>query len=358
MKKIRILYIAPTKLEDGFSWLAGFFDSNRFQFSFYGLDQEKSAKRVLAGLFIKTDLCKYDIVITTEYYTTFAISLKLKLMGNKAKNIKQIAYGFNRSRRKLGIGIGFMDKIINSVFQRSDMFLTFSRFEQSLFAKEHDLNPDKFFSTLWSYDLPQFEPGEFSKPTRPYVCFIGRNNRDFEGFARAIDGLDVDGVIIAPSYLSESLDNLKSEHILVYYDRDLNTCIDCIKNSLASVILVNNADVGAGHITMVIAMLLGKTQIISDVPTISDYFVGGVHGITVPLNDTDAVRKAILRLESDADLRAKYEQASKDYALKWFSPKREAFLLEKNIAKLMSNQEFDRYDADWASEYSKLIEKQ
>lgn len=356
MKKIKILKVIPSRVEKNWTWISNFLNADEYQFTFYGLNAEKSLHRIIAGINIKENLLEYDIVITTEYYTTFAINLKLKLLGAKADHIKHIAYGFNRSRRALKSGIGFIDRFIDAVFARSDMVLTFSRFEQSLFVKEHNLNPEKFFSTHWAYALPEISATEFSSRRRPYVCMIGRNNRDFRSFVDAVKDMDLDGVIIAPSYKASEIDVSKIDNISLYHDLDMNTCCDCIKNSFANIILVNDETVGAGHITMVISMLLGKVQIISDVEPINDYFINKIHGLTVPLNDATSVSSALQFLINNPDLKELYENAAKEYAEKWFSPEREAELLKENLDRLISGQKLEQFSKNWQAEYDKLCD--
>ncbi len=351
MDSIRILKIIPAKLRENWSWISEFLDTERYQFTFHGLNKDKSLGRIWGGVFINEDLTDYDVVITNEYFTSFAINLKLKLLGRKADHVKHIAYGFNSSRSLLKTGIFFIDKFINSIFQRTDMFLTFSRYEQALFVKAHDLNIEKFCFTHWAYALPEIESTEFAKSEKPYVCMIGRNNRDFGTFTKALEGLDIDGVIIAPSYLAHELDVEGRENIKLYFDQDMNACSDCIKNALANIVLVNDDTVGAGHITIVISMLLGKTQIISDVEPIEDYFLKNIHGLAVPLQDANAVREAIRELSINEDKRRSFELASIEYARNWFSPQREAERLQINLELLLRGEALCRVDKKWLNAY-------
>ena len=82
----------------------------------------------------------------------------------------------------------------------------------------------------------------------------------------------------------------------------MEECAACVRYSLANVILVKDANRGAGHITAVMGMQFAKPHIFTDVPTLRDYLVPGQHGIGVHLENVTEVTNAMLQLLNDAQL--------------------------------------------------------
>jgi glycosyltransferase involved in cell wall biosynthesis len=84
-------------------------------------------------------------------------------------------------------------------------------------------------------------------------------------------------------------------------------------------VLVTDADRGAGHISAVTAMLLGKPQIFSDVEPLADYLIDDFNGIAVPIGDVGAVAKAIEKLRTNRDLADRLGAEGRSLALQTMS---------------------------------------
>jgi glycosyltransferase involved in cell wall biosynthesis len=130
-----------------------------------------------------------------------------------------------------------------------------------------------------------------------YFCCIGRNNRDWETLARAAEGSGLRMLLVtsrgAVAHLPLPPGTVVREEI------SLDESMRVLEGAKFSVVPILDESTGAGHMTIVSAMLLGKPQIVTRVKTVDDYFFDGVHGISVPARDPEALRDALRRLEGD-----------------------------------------------------------
>ena len=271
----------------------------------------KRWKRLIEAFWSARHVKKYDVIITDEYNNSFVFTL----MGNIIKtNAKNIIIGMNLSGRALKTGISFIDKAISKVFQSLDRVVVHSREEIDLFSNLHAIQKSKIVFSSWGFDAPA-TPGptpNFNAEMPRYFCMIGRNNRDFATFTAALANCDVDGIIVCgkDAKITES----DTDRLRVFRDLSMEECAACVKYSLANVILVNDADCGAGHITAVMGMQFAKPHIFTDVPTLRDYLVPDQHGIGVKLHNVTQVTEAMLVLLNDAPLAARFGQAAQSDA--------------------------------------------
>ncbi len=357
-KKIKILVIASGRVDPDWTWLSKYFDKEKYEWEFCGLDTEKTTKMVSRVFQTGKDLSQYDFVISLGigYCISFAVALRLKILGRKAKDVKHISYSFVQTRRLFITKFTFLNSIINGIFDRSDVFIVHSLIERKILSNAHGLDMRKFIFSHWGYDISTISPTRFSKRTRPYVCCIGRVNRDFKTFVKAIEGLDVDGVLITASYKLATLDVQETAQLKIYTDLDMASCLDCIQNSEVNIILVNHGNSGAGHITLVVSMLMGKVQIITGVETIKEYFIDGIHGYNVSIADEVGVRNAIIDILDDPENTKIKERAARSYADQWLTEKRAAKRLEYVMQCLMRGNDIEPVDQRWQSDYIKLTE--
>lgn len=283
------------------------------------------------------------LVVTTEYIVAWSVGLMFWLTRAPARHV---VVGLNISGRPIQPRRRWMRRLANFAFRRVDLAIVASRPEARIFHALHDIPMRRFAFALWSFDLPSAEGSTFARPARPYFCLIGRNNRDHATFCKALEGLDADGVIVASA--PPAFDPPPNVRVLT--NISFADCIDCIRGSVANVILVNDANRGAGHITIVTAMHCGRPQIISDVDTASDYFIEGEHVLTVPLADPAACRAAMAGLLADPARADRMGAASEAYALRWLTHDRRLQRLEEIQRAWWTDGRFDPIDPDWAAE--------
>jgi glycosyltransferase involved in cell wall biosynthesis len=275
-----------------------------------GVPDASSVARMRGGFSIKNP-SQYDLIVSNEYYLAFGVNLRLLLTGCPAAHI---IWGLNQSRRLLDIK--YSERFVSWVFNRANRVVTHSAHETDLFARVHNIDRCKFRFAHWGYDLPHISETIFSQPrSAPYVCLIGRNNRDIETFCKGLAGTGVRGIIIASGIPDNLLTSIQEFDVEVHQDLDLNACLDCIRNALANVVLVKNDERGAGHITVVSGMLLGKPHIMTRARVLADYCEHNVHGLTVEMHSVDSFRKAVQHLLAHPDVRSNMGRAAREFAI-------------------------------------------
>lgn len=259
----------------------------------------KRWKRIIKAFWSARRVANYDVVITNEYNNAFVFTLVGRILKNNSKNI---IIGMNLSGRALKIGVNTIDNSISNVFKNLTRVVVHSREEIELFVRLHDIPRDKFTFSSWGFDAPKTAGAtkHFNSETPPYFCMIGRNNRDFATFSAALANCDVDGVIVCGK--DEKIATSVTSRLKVFHDLSMAECAACVRYSLANVILVKDANRGAGHITAVMGMQFARPHIFTDVTTLRDYLVPGQHGIGVDLENVTEVTNAMLQFLNNAEL--------------------------------------------------------
>jgi glycosyltransferase involved in cell wall biosynthesis len=243
-------------------------------------------------------LWRADVIVTSEYILTYIVAVFLRVTGSGAR---LVAEGLNVSGSDLRSRNERIQRLLSWPFRRIDLAIVASGIEGRIFSAQHDIPPEKFALVRWSYDLPRSGSRRFRGRPRPFFCMIGRNNRDIETFCAAIRSIGpmVEGIIVSSRPPPEVLPDRVEWHCNIPFD----DCIDCIRNSVANVVLLMDGNRGAGHITIVTAMHCAKAQIVTDTETVRDYLEPGATCLAVPFHDADATRKAMIALLEQPELR-------------------------------------------------------
>ncbi len=310
----RILYIsaADEPAEERRPYFADSLEQVGFDIDTFYVSAQSSRARIRSALCVPRRFAAYDLIIVSEYFLAWGCALRATLERSRAK---LVVVGLNQSRRLIHFRSGVLERLNRAIWNRFDQAVVSSRAEARIFTKLHGIDPARFSFIHWGYDLPEVRSDRFAGRTVPYVCMIGRNNRDVETFCRAVDEAGVVGVLISPAGPIAVAGGVV-EH---YLDLSLDDCLSCIQHALANIILVTDENRGAGHITAVNAMFLGVPQIFSKVETIEDYLVDGFNGIAVPVGSHVEVAAAIRELASDKALAMKLGANGRAFAQRYMS---------------------------------------
>jgi glycosyltransferase involved in cell wall biosynthesis len=257
-----------------------------------------------------------DAVLTTEYNMAFAVAALLASSRSKAVHV---AVGFNLSGKPLHLGQPLADRPIDWIFSTIDGFVIHSREEIDQFQRLHHLPQDRMRFSFWGFDLPTptatLPPGVDTDT--PYFLMIGRNNRDFHCFADAIKRSGTRGVIVCGRNQVDV--PVGTDRLTVLHDLSMSECVALMARAASNVVLLKDGTRGAGHITVVMAMLSGKPTIYSDVAVLRDYLAAGETGIAVPLHDVDAAAAAMTRMQNDPAFAHRLGETACAYARKTMS---------------------------------------
>jgi hypothetical protein len=282
------------------------------------VNEARSYCHVFHAFRLTRDIANFDLVIAQEYFCSFGICLRAMISRSDAK---LAVIGFNVSRRYLTTPVGFINTAINRVFARLSTIVVHSRAERLLFSRIHHLDLNRIALALWGFDIPlSFRNSQIGSERpwdRRFVCMVGRNNRDFATLEEGLRGTSIPAIFVASRVTDPDLKG--SEQIKVMYDISFDDCLRVIDHSVLSIILLKNGERGAGHITAVSAMLLGKAQVFSDAEVLNDYLASHRHGLSVPSGDPAAVRQAITTLYNDEKLCEKFAIEAREYGLTYLT---------------------------------------
>lgn len=283
---------------------------------------------------------KPDIIICSEYRRSFFVNLFLIIMSKRSRHV---VFGMNLSARPIVFQCDLLNKFINRIFNRSSKIVVHSVYEAKLFSELHNLPMSRFVFSHWGYDLPAVESGRFQYVEKPFVCMIGRNNRDLDTFANAVKLAGVCGVAIIPGYI-EVGPELEAA-LEIHRDVPLDDCIDCIRNAAANLTLLRDDQRGAGHITVVTGLHLGVPQIHSDARVLQEYVPLKFLSQPVPIGDANAAAGAIrMVLASEA---SDLPERRRAFARQWLSHESATRRVREIILAVVEDRDLPLTENKW-----------
>ena len=314
----------------------------RFSFETHlsgGTDWARIGSSILRTILIR----RPGLVVTSEYRRAFLVNLALLLTFSRATHV---VLSMNLSGKAITTRSRFGQRVIDRIFRRSDAIVVHSLREAESFAELHALPADRFAFSHWGYDLPTESP-RFDAEAKPYFCMIGRNNRDFDTFAKALRLAGARGIAILPGYLT--LEPEVEGAMQVLRDLPMADCVNCIRNAAANVTLLRDDSRGAGHITVVTAMHLGVPQIHSETAVLREYFCAPGFGEAVPLGDADPVAAAMRKVlvEAVEPQAMALVAARRAFAQRWLSNDRSARRIASVILAALEGRKIERLDPEW-----------
>jgi len=110
-----------------------------------------------------------------------------------------------------------------------------------------------------------------------------------------------------------------------------------MNNAIVNVVPIIDASTGAGHMTIVSSMQLGKPQIVSLFDTVTDYFVDKEHGYYVKAGDVGEMKNALELMFDNSELRNRMAENAKKFAEEWLMEKTSKSFLLNYLAAVKNN---------------------
>lgn len=312
-RDLRVLVVTPFE-DTGWTWLSHYFEHDEIVWTFRNGDLFGRKPWWWWWFALRMAPCvkDFDVVITHAPYMTLYLAVAMRCL---FVNVPHLAFSFNHGNRRFFRGVLLW--LLHRVIPRIDLFVVYSQKEMDILGDIYAIPREKFCFQHWAVQPPETcgELPEDVRARQPYVACIGRNNRDFGTFLKAVDGLPVNAVVVCPAGMAASLEF--PPNVLVYSDIPQPQCHEIMRGALINVIPILDASTGAGHMTIVAGMHLGKAQIVSQLPTIDDYFFDGVHGISVPPNSVEPLRNAIRFLCQHPELCAQFGENARQFSEEW-----------------------------------------
>jgi glycosyltransferase involved in cell wall biosynthesis len=311
----RVLVVTPFESAE-WRWLADYFPQDRFTWQFMNgnLFGRKQPLWAWHGWKAAARANHADIVVSHHPYMTLWVAAALWV---RRIRVPHISFSFNHGNKRFFTGP--LLALAHRALPKTALFNVLSTGERQLLSRLYGIPLQKLRFSPWAVRPPRATgplPDEYRR-LQPYICALGRNNRDFQTLIEATESLNVNVVIVCSKRDAGTLP--VRHNVIIKTDISLDESMHVLQGSLFSVVpLIDNAT-GAGHMTFVHAMQLGKAQVATDVENTRDYFVHGVHGLRVPARDTEAMRVSLKRLLDDPELRESYGSAARAFADRWFS---------------------------------------
>lgn len=314
-KPARILAITPFEDPD-WRWLSGYFPEDKFSWEFMNKDLfgKKPPIWALHAWKATTRAAGVDVVVSHHPYMTLWTAAALHV---RRVRTPHFAFSFNHGNKRFFTGP--MLWLAKRVLPDVNLFNVLSTGERMLFNGLYDIPVSRIRFSHWAVHPPKIVeplPDEYYD-FQPYICAMGRNNRDFDTLLKATESIPVNIVIVCSKQDASRLpvrDNVK-----IKSEISLSQSLQILDGSLFSVVPLVDNSTGAGHMTFVHAMQLGKAQVVTDVENTHDYFIDGVHGLSVPARDVEAMRKAVRHLLEDVQIRESFGASARVFADRWLS---------------------------------------
>jgi glycosyltransferase involved in cell wall biosynthesis len=315
--KKRILVVTPLK-DQGFTWVVEGELRDKYDWTFINLGNMNSRSwRIVLDAFMVKQQKKYDLVISMDFYLTLGLAIKKYLVGGISNHF---SYGFNKSRDSFLERMPLMRVLLSKALRSCDLFVVHSIAEAGIFSDYFDLPKNRFLFRHWGADLPVYteesQLRERFSIVGDFICAIGRNNRDYELFFRAVKDTDVCVVVVAPDYALAGL--AIPPNVKVLSGLSMSDSLGLINAAMVNILPIKDATRGAGHMTVVYAMHMGKAQIITEVDTICDYFTAD-QALSVKHGSALILHQAIKYLCDNSSARNSLGENAVLFSERWLS---------------------------------------
>lgn len=311
----RVLVVTPFETAD-WRWLANYFPTDRFSWEFMNGDLfgKKQHRWALHAWQAAARAAEVDLVVSHHPYMTLWTAASLR--GRRVAT-PHVAFSFNHGNKRFFRGPLLW--LARHSLPQVGLINVLSGGERLLFNSLYDIPLSRIRFSHWAVEPPKVQaplPGEYAA-VRPYICALGRNNRDFRTLLKALESIPINVVIVCSKRDAATL--AAGPNVIVKSEISLDESLQILDGSLFSVVPLADNSTGAGHMTFVHAMHLGKPQIATDVENTRDYFIHDVHGLRVPPRDVEAMRAAVQRLLDEPQTRERFGAAARAFADRWLS---------------------------------------
>lgn len=248
---------------------------------------------------------KYDVFLTANVRNAALFCFVRRIFPFGAPKI--IALEFRMDDQRSTTAWRLKRTFQRFAFRGIDLICVSAREEVVAYSSRLGLEQDRFRFVPWHTNVedPHFAPSRGN-----YVFAAGRTGRDWVTFAKAVRGLPVEAVAVCSAQSASSVDF--PSNVKVFLDIDYGRYRDLLAGARIVVVALETHIYSSGQVAFLEAMALAKPVIVTDCVGSRDYIADGVNGLTVPPQDSQAIREAISRLLSDAELERQLQMGAID----------------------------------------------
>jgi glycosyltransferase involved in cell wall biosynthesis len=235
-----------------------------------------------------------SLLITHDPKMTARCALFARLQG---VHTPHVAWSFNFST----LPTGFKRFLMTRAFTTVDRFVVYSTMEKMLYSDYFSIAEHKIDVELWGGGQPVVASAENPIISGDYICAIGGNSRDYATLMMAMAQLpDIPLVAVMRPSNVEGL--TVPPNVIVKLNAPLEETNNILKFGKFMVLPLNGKSIPCGHVTLVIAMHLGKAIIVTDSTGVADYVRDGENAILCKANSVSDLAVKIRRLWEDSPL--------------------------------------------------------
>lgn len=214
-------------------------------------------------------------------------------------------------------------------FNKIDKFIVHSRRERDEVARWLGISTSRVdFFPLQRAQIPIYAHEDVEEP---FVLSMGSANRDYETFFQAVKELNIKTIVVAGGHALSGLDI--PGNVEVRQGLSVKDCHILSQRARVNVVPVLNVPTGAGQITIVEAMTMGRAVVSTRCVGSEDYINNGVTGFLVKPSSVSNLKSSISDLWFNESLRQKISAQAGDYAKNNFSDEAAA----KNLLLTLNN---------------------
>ena len=282
--------------------------------------------------------------VVASHYALLSLCIAFWIFVFRKKN-KHFAFSFNHGDGRFFRGVLWRVALV--VLKDVDGLFVYSNKEREIYSKYYHLPIEKFYFSHWAVQKNAMldHPPSYIEDSIPYICAMGRNNRDFGGLIEAVRGLPVTLILVCSPGAVDGI--LIPSNVVVKSNLSLKECTNILAGSLFNVVPLKDASAGAGHMTIVSAMHYGIPSVITKVSTVSDYFFDGVHGLFFEPGSVDDLRRKLNYLLTQPDVCHMMAQSCKDFATRWLYDDASQRYLASVLEAISHQREIPRSPVGW-----------
>lgn len=341
---MNILVVTPFA-NDGWAWLAKHFPKYQWRIINNELFGKNKIIWLISAFKSVIKLNVDDILISHHPYMSLFIAVALKMLG-KSHSVKHYAFSFNH-----GNGLFFRGMLLwiaRYVFKDTNGFVVYSQAERLIFNNLYNIDLDKISFCHWAVNPPEIknECMGYIVKSKPYVCCMGRNNRDFDSFIKAMEKAKMfNAILVCPEGKVDA--SSLPDNVLLKNEIPFSEAMTILSNASVNVTPLKDASTGAGHITIVAAMQLGIPQLLTKLETIDDYFLDGQHGFFIEKDNSDSLVDKLTLLMKDDNLREKMKKNSISFSNKWLVEQAAVKFVQDYLFAIEKNEDLPKYPKGW-----------
>ncbi len=252
---------------------------------------------------------RYQTIFTDGEQVGIPLALLLKLGGRRGVRHLMIVHILSVGKKML-----FFDWL--RVQSHIDLFFVYATWQKRFIEARWGVPDERVVFTPFMVDDQFFAPTQVtpSGSTRPMICSVGLEFRDYPTLMQAVDGLDVDVIIAAASPWSKRSDSTAGERVpenVTVRRFSQHELRQIYADSCFVVMPLFDVNFQAGVTAILEAMAMAKAVVCSRTPGQTDVVLDGETGLYVPPGDADALRDAIEQLLAEPERAASLGRAGR-----------------------------------------------